>query len=72
MNWDEHLEKARRMNAERDITDREHGFATPARVGPTGYLATALEAIKAGGKMEDWDSVAEGVVMLEDLLKRLQ
>lgn len=60
------------MNSERDAIDAEHGVATPARMGGISYLATALEAIKAGGAMQDWDLVAEGVVMLEDYLKSTQ
>ena len=68
MTWEQRLEKAKRTNRERDAADRSVGFATPAEAGDPAYLATALEAIKAGGKIQDWDLVAEGVVMLEDLL----
>lgn len=71
MNWEVRLQKARRTNMKRDASDTELGFATPAEDGPARHLATALEAIRAGGTREDWDCVAEGVVMLEDLQRRL-
>ena len=67
--WKRRIDKAKRINAERDSLDRVAGFATPAASGLEGYLATALAAITAGGNLRDWDSVAEGAVMLEDVLK---
>ena len=72
MNWEDRLQKAKRTNTKRDALDRGMGFATPSETELPIYLATALEAVKAGGKLEDWDFVAEGVVMLEELLTHLK
>jgi hypothetical protein len=35
------------------------------------YLRTAISAIHAGLSCEDWDCVAEGYVMLEDIVERI-
>lgn len=71
MDWQARLSKVKATNRSLDAVDREAGLATPAGAGLLAHLATALEAIKAGGVLGDWDCVAEGVLILEDAVARL-
>lgn len=59
---------ARHANAEMDAVDLAAGWATPAAGGPRMLLATAMSAIEAGIRTADWACVAEGQVMLQELL----
>ena len=70
--WERRLRKARRTNEQRDAIDRTYGFAPPAECGLKAYLDTAIEAINSGGILEDWDCVAEGLAMLQDISNRLK
>lgn len=58
---------ARATNAKRDAIDREAGFAAPGDAGAALWLRTAIDAILAGLTEVNWDAVAEGYVMLQDL-----
>lgn len=64
MNYLELMEKARHANKERD--DIDGGFARPD-ANPIILLRTAMSAIECGITLEDWNCVAEGQAMLEQL-----
>ena len=70
MDYDKIMAKAKKTNAKRDKDERDSGFAAPMDNGPFQYLRTAAAAIESGIKTDDWDSVAEGLVMIEDILAR--
>jgi hypothetical protein len=64
------IRKAESTNAERDRMDRANGFAPPS-AGPLDVeLRTICAALEAGLRTEDWDCVAEGLVMLRDTAGR--
>jgi hypothetical protein len=66
------IDEARRTNLERDAMDRKSGFAPPGH-GPNDSLArTIICALHCGIRTEDWNAVAEGLVMLVDLEYRLR
>lgn len=65
---DDFLAAARLRVARMDAVDRRTGLATPAEVSPLEQLRVAILAAKGGLATEDWDCVAESVVMLEALL----
>jgi hypothetical protein len=61
------LDRAHRVNRERDGTDRDSGFAAPADGRPDELLRTAYCAIECGLQTVDFRAVAQGLDMLEDL-----
>lgn len=74
MDYNKIMQKARKINAKRDAIDRKAGFGAPPD-GPLDlYIRTAMGAINAGISLEDWDCIAEGQAMLEEieLIVRLQ
>jgi hypothetical protein len=71
LNYEELMQKARKTNAERDEIDRKAGFATPGDGASILLLRTAMSAIETGIVTNDWNSVAEGLAMLEILAGRL-
>jgi hypothetical protein len=72
MNYDELMSNARRTNAKRDKQDRKNNFAAPGDLPLVEHIRTAMMAIEAGIKTDDWENIAEGQAMLEDAVKRLQ
>lgn len=56
---------ARKVNAERDLTDREAGMGAPADGDEAASLRDAISAIVAGVETEDWRCVCEGLDMLQ-------
>jgi hypothetical protein len=64
------MAKARQTNAKRDETDREGYFATPDYGPLSQMLKTAMSAVEAGIITADWNAVAEGQAMLEQLMQR--
>lgn len=64
-----YIDKARKTIARMDKSDHENGYATPVEVGPVETVRTAMCAIEAGIALKDWDCVAEGYVMLEQIAK---
>jgi hypothetical protein len=66
MNYDELMKKARETNRQRDKMD---GF-NYASLPPSVVIDTAKMAIKAGIVTDDWNAVAEGLAMLEDMQSR--
>lgn len=57
-------EAARRV-AQFDRADRRNGVATPLESGPEQWAACVIEALTAAMVTEDWKTVADAVVMLE-------
>jgi hypothetical protein len=68
--YDSIMESARQANRMRDCTDKECRTLPPRECGPAVYLSAAMSAIEVGIRFEAWDSVAEGLAMLEDLKGR--
>jgi len=69
-NYEKLMQKARETNQERDQADKHGGFATPD-VTVNLLMRTAMGAIECGIKTEDWNNVAEGQAMLEQLANKL-
>lgn len=65
------MKEARETNRERDAIDRANEHAAPGDASLFLYLDTAVEAIKAGIITSDWSIIAEGLVMLEDIKRRM-
>jgi len=59
--------------AKMDAIDHENGWAAPGDVSSplTVDLATGVMAVIAGMTTEDWNTVAEGVVLLQRLEIRM-
>lgn len=68
MTFEQRMAKARATNAQRDATERRVGFANPQHCDTATWAATIEAAIEAGIKMSDWDCVAEGLAMLNDMV----
>jgi hypothetical protein len=64
--YKEMMEKARKVNAERDKVDRSAGASAPT--DDAGSLRDAISAIAAGIDTADWAAVCEGL----DLLQRAE
>jgi hypothetical protein len=64
--WRALVSKARTTNSTRDHDDRKAGWAAPS-ASLFLLLRTGLEAVSTGLCCEDWDCVAEGFVMLQEL-----
>lgn len=64
-----YIEKARKTIARMDKVDHEYGYATPKEIGLVEAVRVAMCAIEAGIALKDWDCVAEGYVMLEQIAK---
>lgn len=69
--YDRLMEKARATNAERSKMDRQCTGGAPEDDSTEELARTAAMAIKCGMKMKDWDNVAEGLAMLDDVLYRM-
>lgn len=61
------MEKARQTNRHRDATDKACRTLPARECGPAVYLAAATVAVECGLRVRDWDTIAEGLAMLEDL-----
>lgn len=70
MNYDTLMAKARKHNARLDAMDRKAGNANPAQCPPIQTIRTAMEAIRCGIAIDDWDCVAQGQAILEELCSR--
>jgi hypothetical protein len=79
MTFKQRIEKAQKTNRQRDATEQKCGYASPhsrycldPRTEVGQCLLTGLQAISAGLKTEHldsgWDCVAEGLVILLDLV----
>lgn len=66
-NYHKLMNKARKTNRERDTIDHETGCAAPQEGTKGMLLRTAMCALQAGIASGDWNCVAEGQVMLEQL-----
>lgn len=58
---------ARATNNRRDEAERKSGWATPGQGALDLRLRTAMSAIACGLQTDDFEAVAEGYCMLEDL-----
>jgi hypothetical protein len=63
--------KARHTNDERDTVEGKHGFANPVNCPVPVGVQTVLFAFQAGMARSDWDCIAEGYVILDDITKEL-
>lgn len=62
---EEMLREAKKRNDALDAIDGTHGFATPGGVPDRELAQTVHAALTTGLMIEDWGSVAEAAVMLE-------
>lgn len=69
MNYEVAMKKARATNRNRDRAERKAGWLPVSECPPESQLRTAMEAIRAGMTLEDWECVAEAQAMLEHLWK---
>ena len=66
------IAKARKTNAKRDEIERRAGFATPtgdlrSSEGISLGLRAAITALVCGIDFREWDAVAEGLAILQDV-----
>ena len=67
------MAKARFTNALRDEEDREVGYAPPGpEHGVAQWIKCAMSAIECGIGVGDWNAVAEGQAMLEEIVKAMK
>ena len=69
------IERARKTNRERDAIDRKSDFnnyKAPPDLKLNEYFDIAMEAIRAGIKVKDWNCIAEAYVMMEDIGKKIE
>ena len=59
--------KAAKTNSRRDAIDAEAGFPAPSECPVDVYLRTAMTAIHCGLSTSNFDAVAEGYAMLQDI-----
>lgn len=71
MNYEELMAKARKTNQSRSRSEHKAGFASPEDCDPGHHIRTVMTAIQCGIEVKDWNAVAEGQAMLEDVLPRL-
>jgi len=65
------IQKATKTNHGFDNTESKYGLLHPRECAPGIHLDTAMAAIYCGMEIADWDSVAEGYIMLQELSNRL-
>jgi hypothetical protein len=68
--YEKMLEAARQRNDSLTRLERDVGFAPPQHCDLSLHLRTVESALEAGVKMKDWSTVCEGIVLLQDALKR--
>jgi hypothetical protein len=66
-NYEALMKRARKTNRQRDEIDRLNGNKTPAECGLRELIRTAMAAIKGGIASGQWEPVAEGQAMLEEV-----
>jgi hypothetical protein len=59
------LTRARKTNRERDAIDHQMGFGAPGDCPAPIRMRTAMEALRCGMEMQDWNCVAEAFDMIE-------
>jgi hypothetical protein len=64
------LAKARRTNVKRSKMEREAGLAPPNSTDLATLLRTATAALECAVKTEDWQTVCEGAVFIEQAIAR--
>jgi hypothetical protein len=60
------MRKAEKTNADLDLTEPAVGFTPPGDDLPDGTMRTVITALHAALQLEDWDIVAEALVMVVD------
>ncbi len=87
MDYDKLMKRARAVNRKRDVGDRKMapfhrtmnkiGAQFPIEPGAPSdlrivdHIRTAMMAIECGIKTDDWNNIAEGQAMLEEVVQRL-
>jgi hypothetical protein len=66
------VKKARRTNASRDKSERQHGFGVPSEIPIDCGLRTVITALACAIGKSDWDCVAEAYAMLQDIELKLR
>jgi hypothetical protein len=65
MNYNEVMDQARNTNKWRDQAERDAGLPAESDRHPYERIITAMMAIEAGIKTDDWSCIAEGQALLE-------
>lgn len=68
--YTDRMDRAGATNRKRDQVDANCGMILARDRGPAVYLLQAMSAIETGLKCDDWDYVAQGLAMLQDLRER--
>ena len=71
MTFEDRIKKAQAVNARYEEIERKCGYASPAQAGPEELFRCGMQAVEAGLRMEDFDMVAEGFLLLRDFRARL-
>lgn len=69
---DQIMARARDENRRRAEIDRKYGFAAPSDCTFGPHLQTAMVTVRCGIELEDWNDVAAGLAMLEDINQTLK
>lgn len=64
------MARARSTNRERDLIEKACNIPVARDSGPAAYLKAAIDAIECGVMVREWDAVAEGLAMLQDMKGR--
>lgn len=66
------LVKAINKNREYERIERKHGYLPPKDYPLIEHLRTAMSAIGCGISIQNWNCVAEGLVLLAEIHERLK
>jgi hypothetical protein len=66
------MEKARRTNEQRDLSEAFNDWVPVSEATPLAQVLCAMEAIKAGIKLNEMEFIAEAQAILEVLAVQLQ
>ena len=61
------IEIAKNTNLRRDRIDRENGLAAPPDCSTEVAIRTAMDALKCGMRLDDWNCIAEGYAILAEI-----
>jgi hypothetical protein len=66
------LYKARKKDAEMAQIEHEAGWAAPKACDLATHLRTAISALECAVKVKDWQTVCEGVILIEQAVAQLR
>ena len=72
MDYKKLMSEARQFNAKMNKADEQAGFKTPGESPLSSHVQAAMMAIQCGIKTNNWDAVAQGQAILEDVIERMK